>query len=71
MPKNPTKTVTLLKLLARPQGATIAQLQKPTGWQPRSVRAALTGFRKKGHELTRKKNGAGVTAYRIAGDANR
>ena len=29
-----TKTDAVLKLLGRQQGATVAQLQKATGWQP-------------------------------------
>ena len=43
-----TKTDAVLKLLERQQGATVAQLQKATGWQPHSVRAALTGLRQEG-----------------------
>ncbi|MBT4040233.1 MAG: DUF3489 domain-containing protein [Rhodospirillales bacterium] len=69
MPNKPTKTDAVIRLLKRPQGASIAQLQKPTGWQPHSVRAALTGLRKKGHEITRDKNDAGVTVYRIRAGA--
>jgi DNA-binding transcriptional regulator PaaX len=37
-----------------------------TGWQPHSVRAALTGLRKRGLAITREKNDAGVTVYRLA-----
>ncbi len=33
---------------------------------PHSVRAALTGFRKRGIPVTRDK--AGITVYRVAGD---
>ncbi len=33
MPANPTKTATILKLLRRPKGTSIAQLQKATDWQ--------------------------------------
>ena len=65
-----TKTDKLHGLLRRPSGATIVQLQKATGWQPHSVRAALTGFRKKGHEIIREKNANGVTTYRIAESAD-
>lgn len=69
MPTKTTKTDAVLRLLRRPSGATIAQLQKITGWQPHSVRAALTGLRKKGHDIQRDKNAKGVTVYRIAKDA--
>ncbi len=64
-----TKTATILKLLKRRQGATIAQLQKPTGWQPHSVRASLTDLRKNGYDITRTQNDAGVSVYRISEDA--
>lgn len=61
-----TKIETILKLLQRPSGATIAQLQKTTDWQPHSVRAALTGLRKKGHNVERDENVKGVSRYCIA-----
>ena len=64
-----TKTHAVIQLLRRPSGATIAQIQRATGWQPHSVRAALTGLRKKGHDVKRDKNAKGVTVYRIAKDA--
>ena len=66
-----TKQDAVLKLLKRPQGATVAQLQKATGWLPHSVRAALTGLRKKGHDVTRGENAKGVTVYKIAKAASR
>ena len=65
-----TKKDTVVKLLRRAQGATIEQLQKATGWQPHSIRAALTGLRKKGHDVTRGRNAKGVTVYKIAKVAN-
>ena len=66
MPAKPTKIKTILKLLSRPNGASVSQLQKATGWKPHSVRAALTGLRKKGHEVTRGKDAKGVTVYAVA-----
>ena len=69
MPTKPTKTAAVIRLLRRASGATIAQLQKATGWQPHSTRAALTGLRKKGHDVQRNKNAKGVTVYRIAKEA--
>ena len=69
MPTKTTKTDAVIRLLRRPSGATIAQIQKTTGWQPHSVRAALTGLRKKGHDVQRDKNTKGVTVYRIAKEA--
>ncbi|MCH7936555.1 MAG: DUF3489 domain-containing protein [Proteobacteria bacterium] len=65
MPAKPTKTATILKLLRRPKGASMAELRKAIGWKDHSIRAALTGLRKKGHEVVREKNLAGVTRYRV------
>jgi hypothetical protein len=66
MPNKPNKTDSILKLLRRPNGASMAQLQAATAWQPHSLRAALTGLRKKGHDIERGKDAKGVTVYRIA-----
>ncbi len=68
MPAKPTKIETMLKLLRRPNGASLAQLQKATGWQPHCLRAALTGLRKKEHAIERDKDAKGVTRYCIAGE---
>ena len=67
MPAKPTKVETIPKLPHRPNGASIAQLQKAAGWQPHSLRAALTGLRKKGHAIKRDRDAKGVTRYCIAG----
>ena len=64
MPAPFTKTETIRKLLARKGGATITQLQAATDWQPHSLRAALSGLRKKGAAITRSTNAKGVTVYR-------
>ena len=61
-----TKADTIVDLLQRPTGASIAELIQATGWQPHSVRAALTGLRKKGREVARTKDDKGVTRYRVA-----
>ncbi len=64
-----TKADTILDLLQRPTGASIAELTKATGWQPHSVRAALTGLRMKNHEVVRIKADQGITRYSIAAEA--
>jgi hypothetical protein len=64
-----TKADVILKLLRRPTGASVAELTKAAGWQPHSVRAALTGLRKKGHEIARAKDARGVTRYSIAAES--
>ena len=61
-----TKADTILDLVQRPTGASIAELTRATGWQPHSVRAALTGLRKKGREVVRSKDDQGITRYCIA-----
>lgn len=61
-----TKAGMVEAMLRRPDGATIAALQEATGWQAHSVRAVLTGFRKKGCAVARAKSDAGETVYRIA-----
>lgn len=60
----PRKINTVLELLRREQGATLAELVAATNWLPHTTRAALTGLRKKGHRLERSKRGE-ATCYRI------
>jgi hypothetical protein len=45
--KPDTKINTLHKLIKRPRGATLAELQKATGWQAHSVRGAISGALRK------------------------
>lgn len=62
-----TKTATLHKLLSRKAGADLATLQSATGWQPHSVRAAMSGLRKAGYRIDRADpaKAGGGTVYRI------
>lgn len=48
-----TKAGILRRLLTRKAGADISALQSATGWQPHSVRAALSGLRKAGYSIDR------------------
>ena len=59
-----TKQARLVDYLSRPWGASIADLGRLLGWQPHTVRAALTGLRKKGYTVTGTKDKDGVTVYR-------
>ena len=59
-----TKSGAVLALLAREEGATLADLIAATGWLPHTTRAALTGLRKKGHVLEKSKRGE-QTCYRV------
>lgn len=61
----PKKADIVVKLLARPKGATIAEVSDVTGWQPHSVRAFFTGLRKKGSVLERDTRKGGTSSYRL------
>ncbi|MCW3847382.1 DUF3489 domain-containing protein [Sphingomonas sp. LB-2] len=65
VPAKQTKAGLVLELLQREQGATLAELVIATGWLPHTTRAALTGLRKKGHEIEKCKRGD-ATCYRVA-----
>jgi hypothetical protein len=46
-PKGPTKADTLVALLQRPDGASMAELHKALGTQPHSIRAQISIVRRK------------------------
>jgi hypothetical protein len=46
-PRADSKQALLVDLLRRKEGATIAEVVKATGWQPHSVRGAISGSLKK------------------------
>jgi hypothetical protein len=50
-----SKIAQVQALLEREPGATLAELVVATGWQPHTTRAMLTGLRKKGHAIERRK----------------
>jgi predicted ArsR family transcriptional regulator len=60
-----TKQARILALLRRQTGASIQTLTKETGWQPHSVRAALTGLRNRGLAINRSKDASGITIYHL------
>ncbi len=63
-----TKQALLIDLLKRKKGATIEEIVEATGWQPHSVRGAISGTLKKklGLAVTSEKPGDGPRRYRIA-----
>lgn len=63
-----TKQARVLELLRRPEGATLAQMAKATGWQPHTVRGALAGALKKrlGITITSEKAEDSDRVYRAA-----
>jgi hypothetical protein len=50
-----SKTDRVLEMLRGEEGASLDELVAATGWLPHSARAALTGLRKKGHAIERRK----------------
>jgi Mg-chelatase subunit ChlD len=65
-PKAPrqTKAALLRARLSEPGGVSLATLIEVTGWQAHTLRAALSGLRKEGLTLTRRREGAD-TIYAI------
>ena len=45
--RRPSKQAMLIEMLEAPDGATIAQIVEATGWQPHTVRGAISGALKK------------------------
>ena len=64
-PRTPSKIAVVIGLLERPSGASLDELVTATGWLPHTTRAALTGLRKKGHDVTSVK-ADGSRTYRIS-----
>jgi hypothetical protein len=62
-----TKEALLIGMLRRPEGATIAQVIEATGWQPHTVRGAISGAlkNKRGLDVISGKNEGGERVYRI------
>ncbi len=61
-----TKKAQLIKLLGRKSGCDIQSLSTKLGWQQHTTRAALSGLRKAGYEVTRETPANGGPArYRI------
>ncbi|KKC25456.1 DUF3489 domain-containing protein [Sphingomonas sp. SRS2] len=54
----------VIALMKRREGASLAEITEATGWLPHSARAALSGLRKKGYEISRTNSDAG-SVYRI------
>jgi hypothetical protein len=64
----PTKLLTIIAMLRRPDGATIADLIDATGWKANSVRGAISGAIKKRRLMKVISEVAnGVRTYRIVG----
>ena len=66
LPRASTKRAMLIGMLERAQGASVAEIGHRLGWLPHTVRAAITGLRHAGRDVTRSKNERGQTVYRLA-----
>ena len=62
-----TKLAALVLALRRPQGATSLQLMLATGWQPHTVRGAISGMLRKklGLNVVLAHNDSGERVYRV------
>lgn len=62
-----TKLASLVMALHRPQGATSLQLMLATGWQPHTVRGAISGMLRKklGLNVVLAHNDTGERVYRV------
>ena len=62
-----TKLAALVMALRRPQGATSLQLMLATGWQPHTVRGAISGMLRKklGLNVALAHNDSGERVYRV------
>lgn len=69
-PRADTKLAAVIALLRRDTGSSVTELMAATGWLPHTTRAALTGLRKRGYDVTRQAAEAGSgSVYRITSAA--
>jgi hypothetical protein len=70
-PREGSKLAAIVGILRREGGATIDQLAAAVGWLPNTTRAALTGLRKRGFEIDRRKaKDARARSYVIVDNLN-
>ena len=65
-PRRGSKLADVLAMMSRKDGAAIEELMAATDWLPHTTRAALTGLRKRGFQIERRRDEK-VTRYWIAG----
>ena len=66
-PRAGSKQALVTEMLSAKGGATLEALIKATGWLPHTIRAALTGLRKRGFAIERSRGEAGeASTYCIA-----
>jgi len=68
-PRPHSKAERLLEMLRTGTGASLEEMTEATGWQAHTVRAAMTGLRKRGYVIARHVEG-NVTVWSVlAADA--
>ena len=67
---SPTKSDLVISLLSKPDGAAASDLLSVTGWQLHSLRAFISGLRKRGHAISRSKEN-GEARYVISNPPTR
>lgn len=70
-PPKESKLEMVVKLLRRPEGATIDDLAAATGWQRHTIRACLSHAlaKKRGYQIASQKPQGGQRVYKIADNA--
>ena len=68
-PARKTKAATVGCMLRRDKGATLAEIEKTTGWKLHSCRAFLSGVRKTGATVAKEERADGKIAYRVTAEA--
>jgi hypothetical protein len=69
IPRQGSKLAQVIVLLGRKQGVGIEELTSTTGWLPHTMRAALTGLRKRGYAIERSRSEQDGSVYRIVTSA--
>ncbi|HEY4359586.1 MAG TPA: DUF3489 domain-containing protein [Bryobacteraceae bacterium] len=65
-PRTGSKGASVIEMMRRPKGATLAEIMKATGWQAHSVRGYISiASNKRGIKIESTKNQAGDRSYRI------
>lgn len=67
-PRPDSKMAQVLHLLGQTDGVALADLGQLTGWQPHSIRAAMSGLRKRGYVIEHAIKD-GVAHYYLIGPA--
>ena len=52
-----SRAAVLTDMLGRTSGASLEEMMERTGWQAHSVRAAMTGLRRRGYVIVRRVSG--------------